>query len=147
MSENTSDLLEAALLCIGAAGILERRCDRALSYQGISFSEFRLLRALSAYRHGAPRIELAQQVGLTASAVTRALKPLEKLGLIESQRNARDARQSLTSLTSAGADYLREGEVAVRTALEQTRLAEFDAQELADWGARLGAVRGAGLRR
>lgn len=70
---------------------LDRRLDRALSNaRGISFSEYRLLRTLS--KSGAvwfPRVDLAYAVGLTASAITRALKPLEKLGYVTAERGER----------------------------------------------------------
>jgi len=41
-------------------------------------------------------------VGLTASGITRLLNPLEKLHLVEKQKNARDARVSLVKLSTTG---------------------------------------------
>jgi DNA-binding MarR family transcriptional regulator len=101
---------------LNAAGYLERRLDRALSgIRGISFSEYRMLRVLAA-RPGARamRVELAEAVGLTPSAVTRALKPMEKLGLIETLKSDRDARRSLACLTSSGQELLSDAEGVVR---------------------------------
>jgi len=40
-------------------------------------------------------VDLAAAVGLTPSAVTRALRPLEKLGCVATQKSERDARRSL----------------------------------------------------
>ena len=84
-SKNIDARKALAFDLVNAAGYLERRLDRALSgVRGISFSEYRLLRELAARPEArAMRVELAQAVGLTPSAVTRALKPMEKLGLIE----------------------------------------------------------------
>lgn len=48
------------------------------------------------------RIDLANAVGITASGITRLLNPLEKIHLVEKQKNARDARVSLVKLTQTG---------------------------------------------
>ena len=45
--------------------------------------------------HSLKRIDLAEQVGLSASGVTRMLLPMEKIGLISKEEGARDARVSL----------------------------------------------------
>jgi len=94
------------------ASALERKLDRALSnIKGISYSEYRLLKTLAeATAKGVPRIVLANGVGLTASAVTRALKPLEKLGYVATQRSERDARQSLAVITAAGRVLLNDAQ-------------------------------------
>lgn len=83
---------------------LTRRLDHRLgALHGLSFSDFILLRALALAPAGRlPRSDLALEVGLTASGVTRALLPLEKLGLIVREANERDARVSYAALTPAG---------------------------------------------
>ena len=97
---------------LDAAGYLERRLDRALStIRGLSFSEYRMLRELAGQPDArAMRVELAQAVGLTPSAVTRALKPLEKLGYVETLKSDRDARRSLACLTDGGRELLSDAE-------------------------------------
>ncbi|NKC01676.1 MAG: MarR family transcriptional regulator [Pseudomonadales bacterium] len=94
-----------------AAG-LEREMDRALSFtRGITFREYRLVSVLAdAGSKGLPRIDLANAVGLTASAVTRALRPMEKLGYVETVRGQRDARQSLAKITKGGAELLSDAQ-------------------------------------
>ncbi|MEL6214522.1 MAG: MarR family transcriptional regulator [Pseudomonadota bacterium] len=92
---------------LDAAAIVERRLDSALSFsRGVSFSEYRLLRALQEANQGLTRVALAQSLSVTPSGVTRALKPLEKLGYVATVRNERDARQSLATLTDGGATLL-----------------------------------------
>jgi DNA-binding MarR family transcriptional regulator len=82
---------ELILTVLKAAATVERRLDRALSgTKGISFSEYQILEAIERDR-GATRVDLADRVGLTPSGVTRALKPLEKLGFVETVRDHRDA--------------------------------------------------------
>jgi DNA-binding MarR family transcriptional regulator len=53
-------------------------------------------------------VDLAERVGLTASAVTRILIPLEKIGLVARQPDPRDARVSYAVLTAAGRRVLKE---------------------------------------
>lgn len=105
-----------AFSLLDAAGFLERRLDRALStFRGLSFSEYRLLRALAQHPDArAMRVELAEAVGLTPSAVTRALKPLEKLGIVETLKGDRDARRSLACLTRGGRELLADAEGIAR---------------------------------
>jgi DNA-binding MarR family transcriptional regulator len=105
---------------LDAAGYLERRLDRALStIRGLSFSEYRLLRSLAAQPEArAMRVELAQAVGLTPSAVTRALKPLEKLCYVETLKSDRDARRSLACLTDSGRELLSDAEGIARDVLQ-----------------------------
>lgn len=105
-----------AFSLLDAAGFLERRLDRSLSaIRGLSFSEYRLLRALAQQPDArAMRVELAEAVGLTPSAVTRALKPLEKLGIVETLKGDRDARRSLACLTRGGRELLADAEGIAR---------------------------------
>lgn len=93
---------------LDASARIERRLDRALSaIKGISFSEFQLLDALlRSPDAAATRVDLAEMVGLTPSGVTRALKPLERLGFVETVKDDRDARRSLATLTGQGHELL-----------------------------------------
>ena len=106
---------------IEAADRLERRLDRALSNtRGISFREYQLLRELSRlYDGAATRVDLAAAVGLTPSAVTRALKPLEKLGYVVTHKSDRDARRSLATLTAGGRELLADAQGAVDGVMAQ----------------------------
>lgn len=98
----------AVFSLIAAANRIERRLDVQLSnIKGISFSEYQLLDALGSAPGGsATRVSLADSVSLTPSGVTRALKPMEKLGFVETIRDERDARRSLAQLTAAGRELL-----------------------------------------
>lgn len=95
---------------LAAANGIESRLNRALSnVRGISFTEYFLLQQLQEQHNGAAtRVDLARAVHLTPSAVTRALKPLEKLGYVATQKGERDARQSVARLTSAGEELLKD---------------------------------------
>ncbi len=78
------------------------RAARELDVHGLSFAELRLLSALLASDAGRRPTDLAHDLHLTASGVTRALLPLEKRGIVERRRHAEDARSSLAMLTPAG---------------------------------------------
>ena len=81
---------------------------RALVY-GASFSEFVILRAVAAGGpNGIRRVDLAEQVALSVSGITRALAPLEKLGYLEHQQEELDARVRKVSLTQSGAALFRD---------------------------------------
>lgn len=84
------------------------RLDSGLNHVvGISFAEYRLLRAIAEAPAGrASRVDLAERVQLSPSGVTRALQPLQKLGFVETQKAERDARLALASLTDAGEELV-----------------------------------------
>lgn len=89
---------------------LERRLDSSLgAIRGISLAEYRLLRALADSPGAqASRVDLAQAVGLTPSGVTRALRPMEKLGIVSTVKSKRDARLAIAALTPAGREVLND---------------------------------------
>jgi DNA-binding MarR family transcriptional regulator len=95
---------------LDAGSKLERQLDRSLSsIKGITMSEYQLLEALrSQHRSTATRVDLAAQVGLSPSGVTRALKPLEKIGYVQTTKDARDARRSLATLTDQGHELVED---------------------------------------
>lgn len=96
------------LAVVALADRADRRASSSLSnIKGISLAEYRLLRALAdAPNVQASRVALSESVGLTASGVTRALVPLEKIGYVQTIRDERDARKALASLTSAGVELV-----------------------------------------
>jgi len=64
-----------------AQTLVAKRFD-ALNVHGLSFSDFMILYVLSTSPdQRMRRIDLAAQIGLTASGVTRLLNPLEKIVL------------------------------------------------------------------
>src|SRR5580658_10427308 len=93
------------MLALAAA---HARAVRALEVRGLSFAELRLLVPLRGAETGRRPTELAHELHLTASGVTRALLPLERRGIIERRKDANDARASLALLTRAGRALLDE---------------------------------------
>jgi DNA-binding MarR family transcriptional regulator len=109
MNTQTHDgALDFCLRLARAQAVLVRRLDGSLgNVHGISFSDFQLLHYLSrAVGERLRRTDLAERLALTASGVTRALLPLEKIGLVERQPDPRDARVGFAALTAAGRELL-----------------------------------------
>lgn len=94
---------------------LVRRFDSALgSHHGISFSDYQILRHLNLAPGGRlRRVDLAECLGLTASAVTRALLPLEKIGLVGRESDPRDARVGFAIITPTGSELVGNAESVV----------------------------------
>lgn len=134
---------DLVITLLDAAATLTRRLDASLStIKGITFSEYQLLSALrDRHAAAATRVDLATAVGLTPSGVTRALRPLEKLGFIETAKDARDARKSLAKLTAAGLELVQDADGVVQDTVDDldalTSLDEDTRAELAELMRRL----------
>ena len=88
--------------------VMARRFDSRLG-GGLGFSDFVILYHLSQVENEKMRrIDLAEAIGLTASGVTRLLAPMEKIGLIKREADARDARVSYVLLAPGGKRLLAE---------------------------------------
>ena len=138
-----SEREDAVLVLLDVAARIERRLDNALSMaRGISFSEYRILKVLAgAEGRGVMRVDLAEAVGLTASAVTRALRPLEKIGVVATQKHERDARCSLAKLTPAGLELLRDAKQVVAEGLDAIPMKGVSLEKLASLQAELSKPR------
>ncbi|HEX3099734.1 MAG TPA: MarR family transcriptional regulator [Patescibacteria group bacterium] len=94
-----SEKLEFLMLMSKTEAIISRK----FSGQGLGFVDLAVLHAISGASDGKiRRIDLAEQVGLTASGVTRLLIPLEKIGVVKREVNERDARISYVAMTKSG---------------------------------------------
>jgi DNA-binding MarR family transcriptional regulator len=109
--------MQLVLDLVAAQTRLQKRVDQQLFLHGISFTEFTVLRALSlAPENCLRRIDLAQQIGLTASGITRLIAPMEKNNLVSKEANARDARVSLVKLTGTGVQILDDATASFKLA-------------------------------
>ena len=82
---------------------LHKIIDSNLYVHGISFTEYMIMFYLdSSQNKTMRRIDLAQQVGLSASGVTRLIAPMVKNKIVEKEINPRDARVSLVKLSKIG---------------------------------------------
>ncbi len=86
------------------SAIISKQLDNGLgAIHGIGLTEYMVLLNLKqAPNHALRRIDIADALARTASGITRMLMPMEKIGLVEKESSARDARVSLVRLTPAG---------------------------------------------
>ena len=92
-----------------AQAVISRKFDAKLSAYGMGSNDFIILYTLNqAHGEKLRRIDLAAQIGLTASGVTRMLAPMEKIGLVSRETNERDARVSYVVLAPGGKRLLQE---------------------------------------
>lgn len=76
---------------------------------GISVTEFLLLLHLQrTASHRLPRVELAKRMHVSASTITRMAAPMEKIGLLSRDVDARDARLAFVVITQTGMQKLTE---------------------------------------
>jgi DNA-binding MarR family transcriptional regulator len=104
------DALAVSLQLARSQAQVARDLDAVLgAVHGIGFSDFTLLSDLRTAENSRRRpVDLAARLHLTASGVSRALQPLEKIGLVARESDQRDARVSYARLTPAGIRVLEE---------------------------------------
>jgi DNA-binding MarR family transcriptional regulator len=112
-----------------------------VSEHGLTINDYEALLHLSrAEGNALRRVDLAAQLLLTASGVTRLLDGLERAGYVEKASCETDARVTYAVLTDAGKaklDDASSGHVAAVRALFEER---FDEQELAQLAELLGRL-------
>ena len=135
--------LDFCLRLARAQALIVRRFDSILgNLHGLSFSDYQLLYHLQrAPGARLRRIDLAERLALTASGITRSLMPLEKIGLVARQADARDARVGYAVITEAGQALLIHAD-ATAQALGQELLQDAPAEQLGALSAVLGRLAG-----
>jgi len=119
---------EIALTYAGMSNALGRALG---GHHGLSLTDLLILRAHGRAPSGSlRRVDLAQDLRLTPSGVSRAVLPLEKLKILKREANPSDARASRTELTGAGTELLDDatqtaGETAMRIVGEPLTAAEL----------------------
>jgi DNA-binding MarR family transcriptional regulator len=128
--EQTSGRAFAALVRAHAAAT--RRLSAQLSADhGLTLSDYEvLLRLARADERRMRRVDLADQVLLTASGITRLLDGLEQSGFVERAACASDRRVVYAVLTEAGFDKLREASRSHLTQIDSLFRTRLDEDEL-----------------
>ncbi|GAA0317160.1 hypothetical protein GCM10010302_65260 [Streptomyces polychromogenes] len=141
-----SDALDVSLRLVKAQTALVRKFDSRLgSLFGVSLADFLVLLHLGRAEGGRMRrVDLAGALGLTASGVTRGLAPLERIGLIVREADARDARVAYAALTDTGrerlTDILKAAEQVAADVFAAPDWAGADIEQLATLLTRLGGT-------
>lgn len=118
--ENISSTLKFFLNLTMTQALIARKFDSRLSLHSLSLNDFMILFHLSrAPEEKFRRIDLAEKVGLSASAITKKIAPLEKIGMVQREANARDARVSFVKLANGGKRVLQEAMTTAEMAAEE----------------------------
>ncbi len=141
----TTQVLPAWVRLLRAHATTTRQLSGELfAEHGLTINDFEALLHLSHAEDSAMRrIDLAEQLVLTASGVTRLLDGLERAGFVEKGRCESDARVTYAVLTDTGREKLHE---AANTHLAQVHALfeeRFDRTELEKLAELLGRLPGA----
>jgi DNA-binding MarR family transcriptional regulator len=108
---------------------------------GLTISDYEvLLRLARADERRMRRVDLAEQVLLTASGITRLLDGLERSGYVERGSCDSDRRVVYAVLTEEGLAKLREATTSHVAQIEAYFTSRYDEQELMELNALLGRV-------
>ncbi|MEO0607269.1 MAG: MarR family transcriptional regulator [Pseudomonadota bacterium] len=103
----------SALRLLQSADELRDRVSGAFAaVHGLSVNEFFLLMHLErAADNRLPRVELAKRMYVSASTITRMVGPMQKIGLVDRESSARDARLAFVALNETGKNKLQEAKL------------------------------------
>jgi DNA-binding MarR family transcriptional regulator len=106
MSTITKPDLCNALAIRKAARHVTQLYDRHLAAAGVTVTQFSILARL---RHLGPRTinELAADMAMDRTTMGRNVRPLERDGLVQIEKDPRDARRRALSITETGRERLR----------------------------------------
>jgi DNA-binding MarR family transcriptional regulator len=123
------------------AAVVRELSSELVSAHGLTINDYEVLLRLSrAEGSRMRRVDLAQEVLLTPSGITRLLEGLERSGFVERVACKEDLRVSYAQLTSAGRTKLRAASKTHIAGIQRLFLDHFDADERAVLGELLGRL-------
>jgi DNA-binding MarR family transcriptional regulator len=130
-----------ARLLRGHAAATRELSARLVAEHGLTINDYGALLHLSRAQEGRMRrVDLAEELLLTASGVTRLLEGLERAGLVERGECASDRRVTYAVLTPAGREKLEQASashIAEVRALFEERFTSEEIEQLTNLLARL----------
>jgi DNA-binding MarR family transcriptional regulator len=119
-----------ALLLRAHAALVRELSSELEAEHGLTINDYEvLLRLARAPDRRMRRVDLAEQVLLTASGITRLLEGLERAGYVDRAACKEDARVKYALLTDAGLVKLRDAAKTHVAGIERLFLDRFDDQE------------------
>ena len=98
---------------------------------GLTLNDYEVLLHLSHADGGRlRRVDLAERVILTASGITRLLEGLERVGLVEKENCASDARVTYAKITAAGTAKLRDAAKTHLRGVDELFVGRYSESEL-----------------
>ena len=142
LREQTSAVLSFVALLRAHASATRELSGQLNGEHGLTISDYEVLLLLSrAPDRRMRRVDLAEQILLTASGITRLLDGLERSGLVERASCSEDRRVVYAVLTDAGLAKVREASGTHIAQIEQffgRRYDERELEQLASLLARIG---------
>jgi DNA-binding MarR family transcriptional regulator len=112
------------------AAITRELSARLEAQHGLTLSDYDVLVQLyHAEEYAMRRVDIARQVLLTASGITRLLDGLERLGLVAKRRCSTDARVSYAVLTDEGVAKVEAASASHLADVEELFASQFDERE------------------
>jgi DNA-binding MarR family transcriptional regulator len=123
------------------AAVVRELSSELVAAHGLTINDYEVLLRLSrAEGSRMRRVDLAQEVLLTPSGITRLLEGLERSGFVERVACKEDLRVSYAQLTNAGRAKLRAAGKTHVAGIHRLFLDRFDADERAVVGELLGRL-------
>jgi DNA-binding MarR family transcriptional regulator len=118
-----------------AVALWEGRADAQLgALHGLGLSDFAVLHQLAEAPGGRlRRVDLARQVALTPSGVTRLLAPLERRGIVAREEAGHDARATYAVLTRSGKTLVKDA-TATAQSIAESILGSLGERDRASFG-------------
>jgi DNA-binding MarR family transcriptional regulator len=118
-----------------AVALWEGRADAQLgAVHGLGLSDFAVLHQLAEAPGGRlRRVDLARQVALTPSGVTRLLGPLERRGIVAREAGGHDARATYAVLTRSGKALVKDA-TSTAQAIAESILGSLSDRDRAAFG-------------
>src|SRR5688500_10127403 len=140
--QTTSTELEPFINFLRAhAAVVRELSSELVAAHGLTINDYEVLLRLSrAEGSRMRRVDLAQEVLLTPSGITRLLEGLERSGFVERAACKEDLRVSYAQLTTAGRAKLRAARKTHVAGIHRRFLDRFDAGERAVIGELLGRL-------
>lgn len=142
MATSTTTNLESWVSFLRSHAAITRELSAQLQREhGLTLNDYEVLLHLSHADGGAlRRIDLARQVVLTASGITRLLEGLERAGFVSKETCASDARVSYAKLTDAGRAKLKAAAQTHLRGIDDLFLSRYSGSELATLAELLGRL-------
>jgi DNA-binding MarR family transcriptional regulator len=118
MTSNSSPLDCNCFAIRQAARFVSQMYERHLSAVGITAAQFTVIAAIGR-KPGVQMAELAEQMVMDRTTLVRALKPLQRDGIVEAAQESRGSRAVGLRLTASGKDALVRASAQWRAAQEE----------------------------
>lgn len=113
-----------------SADLAKHRFSRLFDSEGITFQQYNVLRILRrSGPDGLPTLEVGQRMIERTPGVTRIIDRLQRKGLVQRQRSARDRRRVWCRISPQGLDLLQRLDAPVRS-IDEAIFEGMEAREL-----------------